>query len=152
MNIFFPKKEEIECDPYRAQLINNYLFFNTGYVKINNLVLNDILELKGGDTLGYKINDCYNVIGVFARGTGKYYLIDRKRLKLIKELEIEIVPQKLYLNSNYYYLTDLKTKINTNISEIKDYRFYLFYYKFSLTVLISFLLACLCTYFLKCLL
>lgn len=152
MNIFFPKKEHIECDPYKAQLINNYVVFNTGYVKINNIVLNDFIELNGGDTLGYKINECYNIIGVFARGTGKYYLLDRKQLKLIKEIEIDIIPQKLYLNNNKYYLTDYKKKINTNISELKDFYFYLFYYKFPLTVLISFLLACLCIYFLKCLL
>lgn len=152
MNIFFPKKEHIECDPYKAQLINNYVVFNTGYVKINNTILNDLIELKGGDTLGYKINECYNIIGVFARGTGKYYLLDRKQLKLIKEIEIDIIPQKLYLNNNYYYLSDYKKKINTNISELKDLNFYLFYYKFSLTVLMSFLLACLCIYFLKCLL
>lgn len=152
MNIFFPKKEKIECDPYKSQLINNYLVYNTGYVKINDFILNKEIELQGGDTLGYKINDCYNLIGVFARGTGKYYLIDKKKLKVIKELEIDFIPKKLYLNNNYYYLTDTTTKMNTKINEIKDLRFYLFYYKFALTVLISFLLACLCIYFLKSLL
>ena len=44
MNIFFPKKEHIECDPYKPQLINNYVVFNTGYVKINDIVLNDFIE------------------------------------------------------------------------------------------------------------
>jgi hypothetical protein len=146
----------ITYDPFYAQLINNHLYQNTGYVLIKNknkqTQLADEIILSGGDLLGYRIFHCFRKLCVYARGTNKCYFIDKTDLHVVKEIIIDGLPKKLYFKNNSYYIlynnNDIKYKI-IDINEVKNFFYYLYVYRFFLIALTIFPLIFLCMYFLK---
>lgn len=133
----------ITYDPFYPQLINNYLFFNSGYVSLKKknveFKLHEYIDLVGGDLLGYRLFHCFRVIGVFARGTNTIYLINTSNLKLIKKykiIELNEIPLKIILDRNGYYLKYNKNKISLNYNETQDILFFLYIYRFYLLFII----------------
>jgi len=147
----------IKYDPFYPQVIKMNVIGNTGYVELkhnnNKLNLHEIIDLFGGDLLGYKILYLYNIICVYARGTDTIYIIDKKNLIFIKKVKLKenIIPKKLFFKNKYYYLNFINSaeKLNLEIFEKKNIYFILFYYKSFFIVFIIFFFACLYIYFLN---
>ena len=140
-------KLTITYDPFVPQLINNHYYSNTGSVivkKRNDIIsLETVLPLSGGDMLGYRILELYNIFCVYAKGSSILYIFDKNNLKFIsgEKLPEAFYPYKLIFVNNNYYIKSYsnlfsQNTISLNISEEKTIYFLFFMYKWYLLALL----------------
>ena len=145
----------ITYDPFSPQFVNNHLYNNTGIVilnkGLNQLELHNEIQLSGGDLLGYRIFHSFKKICVYARGTNKCYLIDKNKLNLVKEVNVDFIPKSIYFKNNSYYILTHNSNnfVKIEYNEDRDLYYYIYVYRFFLMASIIFPFIFLCMYFLK---